>query len=100
LRDRYLAGKETIAELSQYTHCPPTLLYVILTPLADQTSYKLRMLRQELAIITLCCFGLTNKQIAKKLKLSEEEVREHTDAIVSDENFRLRPWYNNRVVPE
>jgi len=97
LRDRYMTGKETIAELAQMSWCPPVLLYVILTPIAEQTSYKLRILREETNIRGLHNQGLDKKQISVKLRISEETVYENTDGMFSDEMFRLRPWYHEKI---
>ncbi len=63
LRVRYAKGRETIAELSRLSHCPPVLLYCVLTPLWSQTPVKLRLLRVEKQVTLLLHHGMTETRI-------------------------------------
>lgn len=97
LRTAYSRGRETVAELSQRSHCPPVLLYCILTPLSTKTAMKLRMLRLESQIVPLFVRNQGVRKIAKALNLPERTVREYTTELFSAKTCELRPWYFQRA---
>lgn len=97
LRIRYAKGKETIAELSRLSRCPPVLLYCLVTPLWSQTPVKLRLLRIEKRVTLLRNQGLSEPRIAAELKLPVAVVREHGSQRFSERVAADRPWYQLRV---
>ena len=97
LREAYAEGKDTIAELSQRSGCPPVLLYSVLTPLWAKTALKLRLFRIERQVVSLKNKGLSDTQIAKQLKLSIDIVNEHSDKQYEESTYQLRPWYTDRA---
>jgi hypothetical protein len=97
LRARYSFGKETIAELSKISLCPPVLLYSVLSPVWVKTELKLRLLRAEKQVVLLHNKGYTNAQIAKETKLPLDTVQCHTDDRFHPEMFLARPWYHDKA---
>jgi hypothetical protein len=97
LRARYNLGRETVAELSQISGCPPVLLYSLLTPLWSRTAEKLRLLRQETRTGSLHRQGFSSEEIADRLSLPVPTVREHLEERFSVSVFLARPWYNDRA---
>jgi hypothetical protein len=97
LRVRYAKGKENIAELSRISHCPPVLLYCVLTPLWSQTPVKLRLLRVEKQVTLLLNRGMSETRIATELKLPLAVVREHGAQRFGESVAAERPWYQLRA---
>lgn len=97
LRARYAEGKETIAELSQISKCPPVLLYSILTPLYVRTVLKTRLIRVEKQVALLEQKGWSVRKIARELKLPEKTVRENSTERFIASVYADRPWYNDRA---
>ena len=97
LRKRYALGKETIMEMAKRSHCPPVLLYCVLTPLYSKTAMKLRMLRIESRVVPLYARAWSVRKIAKLLKIPEREIREYTVDLYSESTVRVRPWYHDRA---
>jgi len=97
LRRRYAEGKQTIAELSQTSECPPVLLYCVLTPLWSRTALKLKMLRLETKIDALRHEGKSIRAITRLLKQPESIVREYSEKRFAGETCLVRPWYHERA---
>lgn len=97
LRRVYFQGRETIAELSRRSHCPPVLLYAILTPVWSKTAEKLRMLRIESRVVPLYVQGWGLRRIAHALKLPERTIREYTVDLHAERTCKARPWYFDRA---
>ena len=97
LRKRYALGRETIAELAKLSHCPPVLLYSVLTPIKSQTPLKLRLLRVEKQVVLLQNEGYSNEQIAEKINISLASVLEHTDECFQTKMYLARPWYHEKA---
>jgi hypothetical protein len=96
LRSRYTQGDDTIMELSRKSGCPPVLLYSILTPLYSKTAIKLKMLRIEQRVYFLVREGLRLRDIAKRLDMTEQAIREYSEDQYEDKVALLRSWYNDR----
>lgn len=97
LRERYAEGRETIAEMSLATQCPPVLLYCALTPLWSKTAMKLRLLRLEKEVTLLSRSGWSVRKIARHLKRPERVIREYDDDRFSEAVYLQRSWYNDRA---
>ena len=93
LRQEYLAGGITIADLSLRTDVPPVLLWALLTPLYERTHIKYKLLQLESKIYSLRAKGESYGDIAAKLCISDQEVKNYTEDRFSSFMYQLRPWY-------